>query len=375
MKARYGVAIAALLLQGVITQSLPAHAQQKPPDFTVFGDGKTAYALRQVYVWQKQRWTKLDERGNPVLVEGKPVEWDRDAVRVEYSIFKFHLGFTRLELVDIKSLIDEKAGELHSARPRRPARSPGGERRVSTASYDIRSVAEVLESPELFVVVPAGWSSSLQASQHLGLLRVGGLDLYPASRIPALSALLCLHNFRQYPKHQHMVPVVFFMQRGQIVERSNAALKNAQACSNAVQAGPRVIEAPPSHDVTQPLRGITGDESEPRQRVIFIVDDGERPEAKGEPHTAPAYGRNGYLLITHNKVLLYDIQEMLMSAEFWPAGIHAHWAVNLAGANGTGAVANLGKGELTEIESTSAVMGSALVVRTCARRGKCAPLN
>jgi hypothetical protein len=161
-----------------------------------------------------------------------------------------------------------------------------------------------------------------------------------------MTAILCLIDKNRYQKYDAMVPVTF---NSNDPEHINP---RAKLCKDAVQAGPRIIE-----ESAKP--GITKAELDnpPSQRVVFIVDEPKRRTGLARSRKS---ARNGYLLITHNPVNLYDLQSMLLDRAFYDGG-DPHWAVNLAGANLSGMFVNTGSKPLL-IGSTLAVVGSVIVV-------------
>jgi hypothetical protein len=127
----------------------------------------------------------------------------------------------------------------------------------------------------------------------------------------------------------------------------------ATKCRDALQVGPRIIEEGSK-------RGITESElrTERYKRIVFFVDEPHRSDSL--PVKSREAARNGYILVTHNKVHLYDLQTMLLDKPIYDGG-DSHWAVNLAGDDQSGLIINT-KPEPDFIENTLATVGSAIVV-------------
>jgi len=78
-----------------------------------------------------------------------------------------------------------------------------------------------------------------------------------------------------------------------------------------------------------------GEASLPAQfRVSFALDD---PGRKFSPKNREN-ARNGYLIVTETRVHLWDVQKMLLSADFYGAGSKPHWALNMAGGGASGLI-------------------------------------
>ncbi|MGA7384800.1 MAG: hypothetical protein WBW81_08985, partial [Methylocella sp.] len=168
----------------------------------------------------------------------------------------------------------------------------------------------------------------------------------------SLSAIICLHSpLPQYRDFDYQVPVFF--------RTSDEKQKETgESCRDAVQVGPRILEDPTVGE----QRGITQAEKSSRsqQRVIFAVDD---PGRRFPPNKRKENARNAYIIVTSSLVHLWDVQEMLMSPDFYGSGSKPHWAVNMAGGGPSGMIV---RGEANNDAiirgNPSGIIGSAFVV-------------
>ncbi|ABD87301.1 hypothetical protein [Rhodopseudomonas palustris] len=260
---------------------------------------------------------------------------------IKFTAVRFHLGYVRLRLVGTAEAVaagrEVKDGIAKSI--------VNGEQKAELLSYSLEGVFGHLKDKPL-VLGAVGWAVSQRSPVQLGLLKIKG---HTASNLVArstFSAVLCLHDEAGYPGYDATVPVLF--SSNDITKLNPRAAK----CRDAVQVGPRIVEE-------GARRGITEAELRtPRyQRGIFFVDD---PHRNDWPEKSRDSARNGYLLVTHNKVHLYDLQTMLLEKDLYNGG-DPHWAVNVAGDDQTGLLINDGA-EPELIENTLATVGSALIV-------------
>jgi hypothetical protein len=260
---------------------------------------------------------------------------------IKFTAVRFHLGYTRMKLVSTAETVAAgravKDGIAKSV--------VNGEQKAELLSYSLEGTFGHLKEKPL-ILSPAGWATSQRRPEQIGLLKVNGRKIYDLTPKSTFSAVFCLQDAEYYKSYDAMVPVVF--SSNDIGSLNPRALK----CNDAVQVGPRIIEEGAK-------RGIT--EGELRtgryQRMVFLVDD---PHRNDWPPKSRESARNGYILLTHNKVHLYDLQSMLLGKEIYDGG-DPHWAVNLAGDDHTGLLVN-DKSEPELIENTLATVGSVLIV-------------
>jgi hypothetical protein len=197
------------------------------------------------------------------------------------------------------------------------------------------------------VISAAGWAISQRRPEQIGLLKISGRKIFDLTPKSTFSAIFCLHDAEYYKGYDSTVPVVFTS--NDITNLNPRATK----CRDALQVGPRIIEEGSK-------RGITESElrTERYKRIVFFVDEPHRSDSL--PVKSREAARNGYILVTHNKVHLYDLQTMLLDKPIYDGG-DSHWAVNLAGDDQSGLIINT-KPEPDFIENTLATVGSAIVV-------------
>jgi hypothetical protein len=258
------------------------------------------------------------------------------ANKLSLTLIRFHLGYTELELIDVRSMIN--SGQV----------SAGGQQ---FPTFDLDATyAQLDEKKKPNVLAAAGWSSSTRISNHEGMLVIEGKIIHPPSRQSVLTAFLCLHDPVRYPRHRYLVPIAYNVKRGGF--ESQVASK----CPDGVQAGPRIIEEGGK-------RGIKEAELDrpASARTIFAVDEANRP-TRDIYH--PDAARNAYLILVHNRAHLFQVQQMLLDDKFWndDNDTKIHWAINLVGGNQSGLIINSGT-EIEKIENTSAAIGSALFIR------------
>jgi hypothetical protein len=269
---------------------------------------------------------------------------------LKFSAVKFHLGYYKINLVDVSSYRERNIAKI---------RAVSDARKFSNSLLDagIKVIFETWPDPtEIVAVAPAGWSTSLRTIEHAGLLKISGQQLSDFDDRKSLSAIVCLHNpsFRNY---QYQVPTFY-----KTTDENQLSL--AEKCKDAVQAGPRIIEDP---SVNANQSGISDAEANlrPQSRVVFAVDDDPGREfPPGKPDSKlRENARNGYLIVTEGTVHLVDVQKMLLSAEFYNAGSKPHWAVNMAGGGPAGLVIRTGSDKNpTVVGNPSGVIGSAFVI-------------
>lgn len=260
---------------------------------------------------------------------------------IKFTAVRFHLGYTRLKLSGTSETVaagrDVKDGIAKFV--------VNGEQRAELLSYSLEGVLGHSKDKPLFIA-PAGWAAGQRRPDQIGLLRINGRQLYPLVNKPTFSAIFCLHDSEHYKGYDAVVPVLF--------TSNDITSLNARAgkCRDAVQVGPRIIEEGGK-------RGISESElkTERYQRVVFFVDD---PNRNDWPAKSRESARNGYVLLTHNKVHLYDLQALLLDKEIY-AGGSPHWAVNLAGDDQAGLILNHGN-EPEMFDNTLATVGSALII-------------
>ncbi|WP_022720047.1 hypothetical protein [Rhodopseudomonas sp. B29] len=261
---------------------------------------------------------------------------------IKFTAIRFHLGYFRLKLASTQETLaagrDVKDGIARF--------KVNGEPKAELLSYSLEGTLNHLKEKPT-ALAPAGWATNQRNPAQIALLRINGRTIYKPTSLPSFSAVLCLNDIDYYKDYDAIVPVVFTS--NDITNLNPRAAK----CKDAVQLGPRIVEEGGK-------RGITESElrTEKYQRVIFFVDDPLRDDKL--PARSREAGRNGYILLTHNKVHLFDLQTMLLDKPIY-AGGRAHWAVNLAGDDHTGLLINTPP-EPELIENTLATVGSVLIV-------------
>ncbi|MFT4277777.1 MAG: hypothetical protein QM576_15610 [Rhodopseudomonas sp.] len=261
---------------------------------------------------------------------------------LRFTAIRFHLGHFRLKLAGTQDTLaagrDVKDGIARFV--------VNGEPKAELLSYSLEGTfSHLKEKP--FALAPAGWASNQRNPTQIGLLRINGRDVFPLTRRPTFSAVLCINDTLYYKSYDATVPVVFTSN-----DISSLNLR-ARKCKDAVQVGPRIIEEGGK-------RGITEGELKTAryQRVAFFVDDPHRDDAL--PARSREAARNGYILLTHNRVHLFDLQTMLLDKQIYEGG-EPHWAVNMAGDDHTGLLINAHH-EPDLIENTLATIGSVLMI-------------
>lgn len=274
------------------------------------------------------------------ILKGSTYRTDSGA-EIKFTAVRFHLGYFRLKLASTSETVaggrDVKDGIAKFI--------VNGEQKAELLSYSLEGVLSHLKEKPL-IISAAGWATSQRRSEQIGLLKVNGRKIYDLTARSTFSAVFCLQDTEYYKGYDAMVPVVF--SSNDIGSLNPRALK----CNDAVQVGPRIIEEGAK-------RGITEGElrTERYQRVVFFVDD---PHRNDSPPKSRDAARNGYILLTHNKVHLYDLQTMLLDKGIYDGG-GPHWAVNLAGDDQTGLIVN-DRPEPELFENTLATVGSVLIV-------------
>lgn len=265
---------------------------------------------------------------------------------IRFSAIKFHLGYYHLNLVDVRSYRDKNIEKIRAisdnSRFSDELLGPGIEKIFKTWPDQSTIVA----------VAPAGWSTSLRKIEHSGFLKISGKQLSEFDDRESLSAIMCLNSpAPKYRDFDYQVPAFYKTSDPDQVEKG-------ESCSDAVQAGPRIIEDP---NVTEDPRGIVQSEtrSRPQSRVIFALDNPGRHFPSKNRENA----RNAYLIVTESLVHLWDVQEMLLSPNFYGSGSKPDWAVNMAGGGPSGLIVSRGpdKAPIT-IGNLAGVIGSAFVV-------------
>lgn len=309
--------------------------------FIVIADGWTAPAAPQS---NKFDWTQIDTGRLWVALH-------RNYGGIKFSAVRFHLGYYRLNLVDMKSYRDRSLGKSRAIRDER-------EFSKSVLDVGIKAIYETWANPtEIVAVAPAGWSTSLRRIEHSGLLKISGEQLSEFDDRPSLSAIICLHSpAPEYRNFEYQVPTFY---KSADFEHSSLAEK----CKDAVQAGPRIIEDP---KVSAEQSGISDAEVNirPQSRVIFALDNPGREFPPGNPNVRLRdNARNGYLIVTEEPVHLVDVQNVLLSRGFYGADSKRWWAVNMAGGGPAGLVIRTDPYKSPEvIGNHSGVIGSAFVV-------------
>lgn len=301
------------------------------------------YALPAWTLSKKVDWLEL----RPNLWIARNQTWGD----IKFSALRFHLGYYKMSFVDIKTFRDSHIRQL---------RELSDNRKFSNALLEvgIGAIFQIWPDQSIVAVAPAGWSRSLRMVAHSGLLKISGKTFSDYDDRESLSAILCLQspsfNFHDY---DYQVPAFF--------RTSDPRQKmTGERCNDAVQVGPRIIEDPAKSD---DQRGIQQAETSlpPQVRVVFALDNPGRafPPSKPNPKLREN-ARNGYIIVTEIPVHLWDIQQMLLSPEFYGGG-SPHWAINMAGGGPSGLIV---KSESQEspiiIGNPTGVIGSALVITT-----------
>jgi hypothetical protein len=313
--------VCATILAAIIGWSFLARA-----DFSAAQDGASCV-----------RWQQLFQHVQIV----REAECSVGGTQIRFTAVRFHLGHTRMRLVDTETIVNEG----RTVKDGIAIRLIDGKSIAEALNYGLDGVnSKIGAKPS--VLAPAGWSRSQRYVEHVGLLRIDGKELHKFSTRDSISAVLCLHDSEWYGDYDAMVPVLFYQaQRGGMNER-------AMKCRDAVQAGPRLLG-----EKTRPIFKRLEAKRRPAQRVVFAVDEPNRPSLPPKSRDA---ARNGYILITHNPVHHFHLQQFLRERTLYGGG-EPHWAVNLAGANLTGMLASV-EGSPELIENTSAILGSVIVI-------------
>lgn len=267
---------------------------------------------------------------------------------VRFSAIRFHLGYYSMSLVDVRSFRDANIQSI---------REISDNRKFSNDLLDSGINAIFRTWPDkstIMAVAPAGWSTSLRRIEHSGFLKIGGVKLSEVEDRESLSAIFCLHSpFQAYHDLAYQAPVFF---------QTNDQRARGESCSDAVQIGPRIIEDPAVSDP----HGIKQMETNlrPQLRVIFAVDNPGRRYPHDKPNNKlKENARNAYIIVTESPAHLFDIQEMLLSADFYEAGWAPHWAINMAGGGPSGLIVrNEGNNNAILVGNPSGIIGSALVI-------------
>ncbi len=268
---------------------------------------------------------------------------------IKFSALKVHLGYYKLELVDVKSFRDRYIVQLQKLQDNRQSLVDAG----VTAIFKTWPQKE-----DVIAVAPAGWSKSLRSIQQSGLLRIDGKEHAEFEDRESLSAILCLHSpISRYADYDYQVPAFYRTDEQWQFDKAND-------CSDAVQVGPRIIEDPTKR---QEPRGIKEIEKNvrPSIRVVFAIDDPLRsfPSKNSVNNRLRENARDAFIIVTENDVHLWDVQEMLLSPDFYGEGAKPVWAINMAGGapSGLAVVDPKNKMPIT-IGNPSGIIGSALVV-------------
>lgn len=262
---------------------------------------------------------------------------------IEFNAIRFHLGYTRLRLVDVETAINSGRNVDDGI-----ARTvDGGKEVAEILNYSLESIQKKFAA-QTIALAPAGWSKSQRTIEHIGLLKIDGKTIHPFSELPVLSAIFCINDTARFPDYDAVVPVAYF------AKSSSAISEAARACPNSVQVGPRIIEEGGKAGINQAEL-----QSARYHRVIFAVDDPGRINLP--PRSAEA-GRNGYIVVTTNAVSLFDVQTMLLDKAFYALPSYKpHWAINLAGASHAGLVIAGGDAPML-VGNTQATIGSVLLI-------------
>jgi len=270
---------------------------------------------------------------------------------IKFSAIKIHLGYYRLALVDIRAYRDNNLDAIRAV-------NEGLEYSNNLLDSGIKTVFKTWrDQSEIMAVAPAGWSKSLRSPQQSGLLNISGKTYADFDERKTLSAIVCLNSpFERSKGYDYQIPTFYTSTIPQQKER-------AERCEDAVQVGPRVVE---DISAMPDPRGIGEDEKSvrPSRRVIFAVDNPGRSFPKDKPNNKlKQNARDAYIIVTENDVHLWDVQEMLLSPEFYGLGAKPLWAVNMAGGGPSGLVAaDPPNKEPIVIGNPSGIIGSALVV-------------
>ncbi len=289
--------------------------------------------------------------------EGRPNFWialHQKWGSIRFSAIKFHLGYYKVELVDVRSYRDKNLDKI---------RALSDNRKFSNNLLDT-GIGVIFQTwpdqSNIVAVAPAGWSTSLRRIEQSGFLKIYGKELSDFDERGSLSAILCLHSpdpkFRNF---EYQVPAFF-----QTSNPKQVAI--GESCNDAVQVGPRITEDPAVEKVDQ--RGILPAEVRlpPQLRVVFALDDPGRSFPPDRPNNKlRENARNGYIIITETPAHLWDIQEMLLSEGFYGPAAKPHWAINMAGGGPSGLITYDTNGrDTTIIGNPSGIIGSAFVVTT-----------
>ena len=189
-------------------------------------------------------------------------------------------------------------------------------------------------------------------------MRIDGKPYADFEDKESLSAILCLHSpVPRYNDYDYQVPIFYKTDQQWQVDKANE-------CRDAVQVGPRIIEDPSKR---QEPRGIQSIEQNirPSIRVIFAIDNPLRsfPSKSAVNNKLRENARDAFIIVTENDVHLWDVQEMLLSPDFYGEDAKPAWAINMAGGAPSGLVVADPRGkDPTRIGNSSGIIGSALVV-------------
>jgi hypothetical protein len=293
-----------------------------------------------------------------VYADTKKIEWTENGTNlwialhqswgnIRFSAVKFHLGYYRMSLVDVEGYRDNNIERVRAA---------NDNRKFSNELLDVGISVIYKTWPDranIVAVAPAGWSTSLRKIDHAGFLRIGGKDHFDFEDRPSLSAILCLDS-PFYKGYDYQVPTFY-----QFPEQTPLGEK----CDDSVQVGPRILEDTHGLRHGHDPHGIPESESSIRaqMRVIFAVDDPGRSLSRNNKSRVNA--RDGYIIVTETPAHLYDIQQMLLSPDFYGNGAGYLCAINMAGGGPSGLIVRGdSSGTSTIIGNSSGVIGSALVI-------------
>jgi hypothetical protein len=299
----------------------------------------------------------------PACADDKPIKWEEVAPNfaialhqqwgaIKFTAIRFHLGYYDIKLVDVKSYRNEHLVAI---------RKLNDNRKFSNELLDT-GIGMIFKTwpdqSSVLAVAPAGWSTSLTKIEAAGFLKVSGKIKSDFDDRESLSAILCLHSPRaEFHNFEYQVPVFFRT-------LDETQISKAETCNDAVQVGPRIIEDSIVQKDDQ--RGIRQEEMKlrPLLRVVFAIDDPGRSFPKGNPNVKlKDNARNAYIVMTENPAHLWNVQEMLLSDDFYGQGVKPRWAVNLAGGGPSGLVVSGGVGEEPKIiGNPSGIIGSAFVI-------------
>lgn len=151
---------------------------------------------------------------------------------IRFSAIKFHLGYYELNLVDVRAYRDKNIEKI---------RAVSDNSKFSNELLDsgIEKIFKTWpDQSKIVAVAPAGWSTSLRRIEHSGFLKISGKQLSDFDDRESLSAIVCLNSpslkFRDF---DYQVPAFYRISDPHQVEIG-------ESCSDAVQAGPRIIEDP-----------------------------------------------------------------------------------------------------------------------------------